>query len=182
MTSRREFLYQMIALGGLASLPPSCALAQSILSGEQPAEYETLSSAQATFLAELADQILPATDTPAASEAGVVVFIDTMLTHWYSEPETAHFLNGLNSYRERVTGPLLSRAVVADLDRQAFASTDNDTGTPAEQLEFYLVAKELVLVGYFTSQRGMLDSLHTHGPVGQHSFAPSGPPGGPIGY
>tara|TARA_R110002049_G_scaffold24302_3_gene86293 strand:- start:4836 stop:5381 length:546 start_codon:yes stop_codon:yes gene_type:complete len=181
MNSRREFLYQMIALGGLASLPPSCALAQSIRSGEQPPDYETLSAAQATFLAELADHILPATDTPAASDTGVVAFIDTMLTHWYSEPEAILFLNGLDSCRERAAGAL-SPDVVADLDRQTFSSTDNDTGIAVEQLEFYRVAKELVLVGYFTSQRGMLDSLHTHGPAGQHSFAPSGPPGGPIGY
>jgi glucoside 3-dehydrogenase (cytochrome c) hitch-hiker subunit len=181
MNSRRAFLSQMVALGGLASLPPSCALAQTMLSGEQSPDFETLSVAQASFLAQLADHILPATDTPAASATGVVAFIDTMLTHWYSEPETVQFLNGLNSCRESATGAL-SQAVVADLDSQAFNSADNNTGIPAEQLEFYRVAKELVLVGYFTSRRGMLDSLHTHGPVGQHSFAPSGPPGGPIGY
>lgn len=178
MKSRRDFLGHIIAAGGLAALPAPAALARIVADSANRTELSILTTGQASFLQQLADIILPATaDTPSASDTGVVMFIDTMLAHWYDSEDSQQFLHGLQACANSCDSPL-SIAAVTRLDTAAFS--DSPPATPP--VSFYRMAKELVLVGYFTSRDGMRQNLHSHGPVGDHSFTPSGPPGDPIKY
>jgi len=178
MSSRRAFLRQVVALGGLGTLAIPSVFAEAVADAANANALSVLSTEQAGFLSQLADHIIPSTDTPGASEVGVVSFIDSLLARWYEPHEVRAFLQGLDACLQETQTPLSTR-YVASLDSQCFNSNPPAT-TP--QVHFYRTAKELVLVGYFTSKDGSLQNLHTHGPVGNYSFEPSGPPGDPIKY
>lgn len=178
MKTRRDFLGNIIAASGVAMLPTPATLAQIVADSATRTQLRLLSNSEANFLAQLADIILPATATTVpASHTGVVMFIDTMLADWYGEEDTQRFLHGLALCARHSDTPL-SVANVTRLDSDAFGDSPPVTAT----ISFYRMAKELVLVGYFTSRAGMQQNLHSHGPVGDHSFEPSGPPGDPIKY
>ena len=132
---RRAALRRLsLALGGVATAP----LASGLLSGcRTPSgdalaayDYRTLDAGQRDLLAALVDQILPATDTPGAAEAGVPQFVDLMLTDWYAPEERDGFLAGLADVDRRAEGSFVdlsddARAtLVATLDAQTFGPAD----------------------------------------------------------
>ncbi|MEM1057326.1 MAG: gluconate 2-dehydrogenase subunit 3 family protein [Bacteroidota bacterium] len=132
-----------LALGGLATAP----LASALLSGCRTPEpgalpdyaYQSLSEDHQRTLAALVDQILPATDTPGAAEAGVPQFIDAMLTDWYTPEERDAFLEGLTSVDARAEGgsfadlaPDAQIAMVVAMDAEAFGAPDDAPPSEAE--------------------------------------------------
>ena len=128
---RRAALRRLSAvLGGIATVP----LMSGVLAGcRTPAAgeaytYQTLSAPQQSQLAALVDQILPATDTPGASDVGVPQFIDKMLSGWYSEEEKADFLAGLAEIDRRSEGGSFA---ALDADAQAALVTAIDAETYA---------------------------------------------------
>ena len=177
MKTRRDFLAQFIAAGGMATAPLPAAVARILEDSASRDHFKSLTEAQAAFLSKLADIIIPTTDTPSASDARVVKFIDGMLADWYADDERREYLQGLALCMSEA-GPEPSLAYLTKLDAAAFDAAQPD-GAPKP---FYRTTKKLVLVGYFTSTVGMQQNLHTHGPIGQSSFAPSGPPGNDIRY
>ena len=126
---RRTALRRLsLALGGVATAP----LLSGLLSGcRTPSElesytYQTLSEPQQARLAALVDQIIPATDTPGAAEAGVPQFIDLMLSDWYAPEERDAFLASLDAVDRRAGGsfvdldPEAQAALVSALDDETF--------------------------------------------------------------
>lgn len=117
---------------------------------------------QARLVTALAETIIPETDTPGASEAGVPAFIEEMVYTGYPEQARQHFLNGLDAFNtlaESTQGGLY-----ADLDpdtQYQFASAQNrlvvENETPPPP--FFLIMKELTLMGYFTSEIGAKQAL-----------------------
>ena len=57
------------------------------------------SNDQARIVTALADVILPADDSPAASELGVPEFIETMVKEVYNKEQRQEFLNSGSRYR-----------------------------------------------------------------------------------
>ncbi|MEL6442686.1 MAG: gluconate 2-dehydrogenase subunit 3 family protein [Bacteroidota bacterium] len=108
-------------LGGIATAP----LVSSMLagctapSGEEAARYTyvALDEGQQRTLAALVDQIIPATDTPGAAEAGVPQFVDKVLAEWFDADEKADFLAGLTEFEARATTQ--HGTAFADLDDAA---------------------------------------------------------------
>lgn len=123
------------------------------------------SNDQARLVTTLCDVILPADDTPSASEAGVPSFIEQMVVEVYSEEQRSAFLDGLDQFGED------SRL---ELDTDYFDSTDEQRYQftyninrvaleegPGENGEtpFILWFKELTMLGYFTSEIGATQVL-----------------------
>jgi gluconate 2-dehydrogenase gamma chain len=82
--SRRNFIRQSGELAGAAWLGLSFTSLMSLNESAQGAqssnsEFETLTIEEATEIEAIAAQIFPTTDTPGATEAGVVYFIDKVL-------------------------------------------------------------------------------------------------------
>jgi gluconate 2-dehydrogenase gamma chain len=80
--SRRHFLQSAGSLAGGAYLrllgPGIVAITQAACSAKQEqAPFKVLTAREASDFAAIAARIIPSTDTPGASEAGVVYFIDT---------------------------------------------------------------------------------------------------------
>jgi hypothetical protein len=129
-----------------------------------------LSADQKELVASLAEYILPETDTPGARSAGVHDFIDVMMTDYYPAEERDRFLAGLtrvDQRSERTFGvrflegdPAQQLDLVVALNRQAFqdaAAVAPDSDWDPEDVgrqSFFRTFKELVLVGYYTSEPG----------------------------
>ena len=140
---RRSALRRLSAvLGGVATAP----LASGLLSGcRTPSggdlaayEFRALDDGQRDLLSALVDQILPATDTPGAAEAGVPQFVDTMLADWYAPDERDRFLAGLDAVDRRANGSFLdlddeARAtLVSTMDAETYAPTPGAVGGAAQ--------------------------------------------------
>src|SRR5882672_12357677 len=92
---RREALRLLMAGGVLPALPTNLF---AFFQGAHPASgytLRTLNPHQNDTVVAMAEQIIPATDTPGAKGARVNEFIDVILTEWATAEERAHFLEGL---------------------------------------------------------------------------------------
>jgi hypothetical protein len=100
---RREAL-RLLATGAVLQLAPGKMFAviqeARAVIGSQAAP-RTLNSQQNAMVTAMAEMILPRTDTPGATDAGVAAFIDLILTEWYDDRERARFLAGLTDVDSR---------------------------------------------------------------------------------
>lgn len=195
LLSRRAVLRHAAALsGGVLSAP----LVASILAGCRPADkadavpLAALSPEQYALVAEIAEQIIPQTQTPGARAANVPGFIDQLLAGWYSGDECAVFLQGLAQFerrcmREHATPfqslvPAQQLAFLEVLDREAIEARQNAmdaaVGSGNVSLPFFAMIKEMTIVGYYTSEAGMA-AIGYAGPM-HAQFGELGPDAGGI--
>ena len=123
---------------------------------------ELFSARDIALLDEVADTILPATDTPGAKAAGVGPFIAVMVTDTYYPDDQVIFLDGLetieNTSRELFNAGVLDitpaqrLALVEALDREQYEYMN--TKAPEDPAHYFRMMKELTLLGYFTSEIG----------------------------
>jgi hypothetical protein len=124
-----------------------------------------LTRAQADLVGTLVDLIIPATETPGASDVGVPAFIDKLLQDWVDPADRTRFLNGLEGLEEetrrahgvafRRATPEQQRNLLDRLDQEAVRARQAD----ADPLPFFANLKEWTLVGYYTSEVGATQEL-----------------------
>jgi len=99
---RRALLQWMVATGGLAAF--SRLSARDLVEIGEGAHRSASAAAHATGMlspdevravAAAAECIIPRTDTPGATDAGVAAFVDVMLADWYPVDDAARFRAGL---------------------------------------------------------------------------------------
>jgi len=164
---RRELL-TLLAGAGLTTL--ACRAdrgnptVQATRSGP-PYQFKALDSHQAATVSAAGDCIIPATDTPGATEAGVPEFIDVIVGEWYEPAEREQFLAGIADLdrRSASSGGKFTElnaeqqhAVLAQLESEALAARKADPKAPAS---FWVRLKSLTLYGYYTSSVGALQEL-----------------------
>lgn len=181
---RREALRRVASLmGGVVSAPTVAAVLAGCgerdrTAAQAPFRPRTLTAAQHEMVTIISEIILPETDTPGARSARVNEFIDTMLTDYYAADRRDPFLAGLERVEERAQqrhqrrfvalAPEEQTALVAELDRLAFAEGPPDGTTPAGDVgrdSFFRLMKELTLTGYYTSEAGATRELRVN-PMG----------------
>ena len=127
------------------------------LSAPSPAESQPafLTPAELDWLKPLVDAIIPRTDTPGASDAGVPAYIDRRLA---ASPQLA--------------GAFRTGMKAMDSDAQSRFGTVFPALTPSQQIElltpraedpFFRMVKGLTVDGYYTSREGLADELGWHG-------------------
>lgn len=129
---------------------------------------QTLSPVQDKLVAELSEQIIPATDTPGAKAAKVNQYIDHMLTNWNTEEEKEYFLERLG-YVDEISNNRYDQdfldldeeekiAVMENLEQEAL---ENPNPEPNSDLKpFFSMMKEYTVVGYYTSEIGATQELN----------------------
>lgn len=166
---RREAIKRTsLLLGGALS----ASAITGIMQGCQPTgaldwEPVFLSSEEASLVTSIADCILPATDTPSASDVFVPEFIDLMLQEVYSSAEQTRFRTGLKALekksQEQSQKPFGKHssaeqtAILTELETAAASQTGSEK-------PFIRMIKELSLLGYFTSDKIMQEVL-SYNPV-----------------
>jgi hypothetical protein len=158
-----------VLMGGVISAP-----ALSILSGCQTktnpaAEGQVFNADQEKMIAEIAELIIPATDTPGAKDAQVPEFISLMIKDCYPEKDQQSFKEGLDQL-EKASQQAYDRSFV-ELEQEQqvelLTKAESDARAQREQnkdnkeagLPFLHMMKELTLIGYFTSEPGATQAL-----------------------
>jgi len=125
------------------------------LFGEEP-RFRTLNPRQQAIVTEIAEMIIPETDTPGATSVKVPEFIDLILTEWMSDDEKSAFLTGLNEIDSKGFAGL-SRAQKVERLTTLDAVRGEKTGAG----HAFGRLKALTVYGYFTSQLIQRDVLKT---------------------
>ena len=95
---RRDLLRAAGAATALAVLPRNAEAAWArVLAGYQTPNG--LTAAQRALVGGIADTIIPRTDTPSASDVGVVEWVNLIVAEYYADDVRAPFLAGLDDVR-----------------------------------------------------------------------------------
>ena len=165
LLTRREAIKRVSALfGGVALVGQAAMLTVPARSAARTAPFD---AAAIALLDEIAETILPATDTPGAKAAGVGAFMAVMVTDTYAADEQNIFQAGLATLDTRcresfgrgflaANGDERLRLLEA-LDAEQFDYMGQKAGSaPAH---FFRMMKELALLGYFTSEIGYTKAM-----------------------
>ena len=157
-----------LILGGAISAPTLSALLSGCTAPEaQDWSPRHFSPEQITLLERMADIIIPETDTPGATEAGAVRFIDTLMAEYY-QPEASNLFRSMLDAWEMASD--LSSKSSSELTRIiAVADEKVFSGRNASQDQHFQLLKELVISGYYTSEVGMNEELRLK-PMGPASM------------
>ena len=151
--SRRRFLKSSGSLTGVSllriSAPSLIAITEAACSAKQAAApFATLDAADAADFAAIAARIMPTTDTPGATEAGIIYFIDRALGAELQGMRKG-LLAGLKDLNSRVTNLHTSVAHFSELDDGA----QNELLTTIEDDDFFGALWLLTMEGLFAMSR-----------------------------
>jgi hypothetical protein len=181
--NRRDALNRVVLLmGGVLSGPTLMAMKQWDNPGAFVPGSVGLTESQKSVVAQVAEIILPRTDTPGAKDAGVPDFIEMMLNDCYAQPEHTSFKKGvdqlleagfLNQSEQQRTVTLKGVEQQTKSLMQAFNVRQSKMGDNEDKLlmdnqnqglPFWRLMKELTLLGYYTSEVG-LNASYQYVPV-----------------
>lgn len=127
----------------------------------------SLTAEQIAFLDEIADTIIPTTDTPGAKAAKVGSFMSTMVADCYKEGDQKIFVDGIAKVDEaskKANGKGFLEAsaqqrnsLLSELNKQLKAY--NDSKKEGDPNHYFGMMKQLTLLGYFTSEIGATQAL-----------------------
>ena len=187
--SRREAMQRVtVLLGGVALVDGErvlAAMADAASVAAQEAQagqgIGTFTAADVAFLDEIAETILPETNTPGAKAAGTGAFMALMVTDAYTPRHQQIFRDGMKRLEEacqREYGasfiqarPEQRLALLQRLDAARQAELDARDAMqrsrapvappppPDAPVHYFRLMKELALVGYFTSEIGYRQAM-----------------------
>lgn len=125
--------------------------------------FRTLNPAQQKLVTQIAEMIIPETDTPGATSVKVPEFIDLILTEWMSDEEKAAFLAGLSDIDVQSAAMGSPRFVEMEEAKRGEFLTGLDAKRPnkAGAGHAFERIKALTVYGYFTSKPVQQDILKT---------------------
>jgi gluconate 2-dehydrogenase gamma chain len=174
--NRREVLQKTALVLGYAVTGPALAGIMNGCKATPELNYKPqfFTPEQAAIITELAEIILPKTDTPGAKEVGVPAFIDSMLFEVYPKENQDNFLKGLAEFDDdakKTYGDSFVEcsaedkvALVRKYHDAALNSSDKKSSwgwwsSAGGDMPFILKIKELTLLGFFSSEPGATQVL-----------------------
>ncbi|MFK7932227.1 MAG: gluconate 2-dehydrogenase subunit 3 family protein [Saprospiraceae bacterium] len=119
-----------------------------------------LTEDQGYAIAEAAERIIPATDTPGAQDVFVHEFIDVVLKDYTPEEDRTRFMAGLDSMMKMAQdkhssafGDLEAADQVAILKEMEAADRANDKNPVEGYNDFFTQLKGMTMMGYMTSEQ-----------------------------
>ena len=163
--NRREAIARVAAITGAAVFG-----AEFLLTGCSPrgaAKRVAFTAQDLMLMDEIAETIIPATDTPGAKAAGVGAFMAMLAHDGYDDGAFAVFRKGLEQIDEASrkhhdkkfleSSPAERTALLTEIDRTAW--NYNQKKARNEPPHYFRLMKELTLIGYFTSEIGCTQAL-----------------------
>jgi hypothetical protein len=120
------------------------------------------------YLDEIAETIIPATDTPGAKEAKVGQFMAVMVKDCYKDTDQKVFLEGMTKLNEEAKKKYNGNGFVkltADQRKELLNALDKEQKDYAKKKKkddpshYFTMMKQLTLLGYFTSEPGATKAL-----------------------
>lgn len=161
-------------MGGVISAPTLAALLNgcgpSRTAGWQPSLF---TPEQALMVEDIADRIIPTTDTPGAKAAGVPKFIESIVQEVYLQKERDRFLAGLTEVNTKSQEKFSDDFTSLEKEQQNEILNEYNAGLAAEKLpaghydntvndynpSFFRMIKELTIEGYYESEIGAKEEL-----------------------
>jgi hypothetical protein len=122
------------------------------------------SSDQGVLVTQVAEIIIPKTDTPGAKDVGVPGFIDQIVSECFPKEDQDKFLNGLKAFDDEAKKEYGDPFINLDAEQQsAFVKKVHDAAVNTDEngapRPFILTLKELTMLGFFTSEPGATQVL-----------------------
>ncbi len=121
------------------------------------------SAKELTYLNDVAEIMIPRTDTPGAADAEIAAVIDGMMLTWAIKPTQVQFRRALNAFDDRArTGfgktysqlkPIERLALLETIDAGAFSDQAPDDANDYKRL------KDLIFRVFYTSEEGSADHV-----------------------
>jgi len=120
------------------------------------------------YLDEIAETIIPQTDTPGAKAAKVGAFMTVMVKDTYTEAQQKTFLEGMSTLNDasdkkfnngfmQIT-PEQRKELLTEIDKEA--KEHNKNKKREDPSHYFAMMKQLTLLGYFTSEPGATQALN----------------------
>lgn len=148
--------------------------ANAFLEGCKPGDQKTAAADQpfspedVAYLDEIAETIIPETDTPGAKAAQVGTFMTVMVNDCYEPNDQKIFKEGLVLLNEAADkkfsksfinlSPEQRKSLLLEVDKEAKNYMDNKK--KEDPKHYFRMLKELTLLGYFTSEPGATKALN----------------------
>jgi hypothetical protein len=182
--NRRDALRNVaLLMGGALSATTLSVISEGCKTSDKKGG-ELFTAQQQSTIDELADTIIPTTGTPGAKAAGVGPFIAMMIKECYPENVQKIFTDGLDDLDDRSKSKFSNSFVAIDPKQRAVVLQEvvdkikkdkeknkdekpkkNEGGrtstAPSAKKDpnFFQLAKELTMLGYFTSEIGCKQAL-----------------------
>ena len=161
-TPRRTALKQMALLCGLSLSAQSLDILAATVKGTMPHVTKFFSQEQLQMTGEIADLIIPTTDTPGALAVNVHGFMDRYLAECVSKEKQQQFLDGLKKINS-VAEDNFHKTFFACTHKQHIqiltAIEKIELGFTVDDKSFFTLFKSLTLFGYYTSEVGATQEL-----------------------
>jgi hypothetical protein len=149
---RRFAIKQILIMAGGIALLPSCLKE----AGKSSIALNNLdvSLDQEMLLGEIAETIIPATDTPGAKQLNLHLFVLKMLDDLYEKEDQKLFMKGLSDFSDSAQdkyGKSFQKLNVAQRQERLLA-IENDKQAPPAIGKFYEIMKSRTVGGYLNSK------------------------------
>lgn len=155
--------------------------ADIFLTGCKPADKKSIATLDFTkeniaWLDEVAETIIPTTNTPGAKAAQVGTFMTVMVKDCYDEKQQQIFLDGMKKLDEASekmnkasfmnATPEQRKALLTEVDKEQkeYAKGKKKEDPP----HYFTLMKQLTLLGYFTSEIGATQALRYEAVPGRY--------------
>ena len=172
MNRRKAIQRTAYILGGTLS----ASVIAGVMSGCQPTGEpnwtpQFLTKEQAATISEIAETILPESDTLGAKSLHLTEYIDIMLKDVYTSEEQLQFSKELTKFEEIAQSSIGKKIVNASPDEREKFLISQENKARANQKQtgekgFITKIKEMVIVGYFTSEYAITE-LMNYNPIPQ---------------
>lgn len=172
-------------MGGAVTAPSLAAILNSCKSpSDSAASLFSLDTDQRSLLAEIAEVIIPKTDTPGAKDTGTPEVIEILLKDCYNEDQQKHFVAGLKDLEEEskklgggfaslddaqkltVLETMRDKARAEREEAEKVKILDSETGREKEDhtkkdppVPFFTLVRDLTIFGYYSSEYGVTQAF-----------------------
>jgi hypothetical protein len=156
MDRKEAIQYISILLGG------TLVGVNGLLSGCKTPDKGLFTAGDISYLDEIAETILPQTNTPGAKAAQAGRFMTIMVNDCYDEKQQAIFKEGMDKLNEASSSkfstdflqltPAQRHELLAQVDTEQKEYMKNKKDD--QPVHYFRMMKELTLLGYFTSEPG----------------------------
>jgi len=165
--NRRDLIRQISLLTGATLVGAEFFMSGCTTGDRQPVGL--FAADDVVFFDEVAETIIPKTDTPGAKEAKVGTFIAAFSTACYGEEQLRILKEGiatLNQESEKAfhsafikASPSQKEKLLTDTSKVAKKYNSDFSDKPGYTPHYFTLMKQLTLLGFFTSEKGYTQVL-----------------------